>query len=367
VLPLQHHVPEDCRLLFEEHAQEPQGRGRKFLLSTATHKIVDHRPTQLCWSCSERRQNETLSSDESEGGDDYDDGGDDSDDTNPFRGTDVSQPLPRLLEATAANKIKMGNLSIGNDLSGGVPVKSSRGTIWGGGSSIASCSITTPSVSDYSGAPKIRGDDTPSITSFDSPIKKLFNPKNYGDPGLRPSGSSVVSSTDSPKGKTQWPRMKAVPSKVNSDAARQVEQHMAVRRRTAEKYADDDDVKAADSAEDSDDAVPAPKMKASAPAIKPKTFVPAPKMKAPAPALSAQTNSTFSRSDFQAFIADNDQEARDTEPITKHSKRQTNTDVSRQVYSQEEAYHEIADYSDGSLSDDSEGYYGVEVEEGFHG
>jgi hypothetical protein len=34
VLPLQHHVPEDRRLLLEEHAQEPQGRGCKFLLST---------------------------------------------------------------------------------------------------------------------------------------------------------------------------------------------------------------------------------------------------------------------------------------------------------------------------------------------
>ena len=202
----------------------------------------------------------------------------------------------------------MGNLSIGNDLSGGVPVNSSRGTIWGGGSSIASRSIasrsiTTPSVSDYSGAPKIRGDDTSSITSFDSPTKKLFNPKNYGDPGLRPSGSSVVGSTDSPKGKTQWPRVRAVPSKVNSDAARELDQHMAVRRRTAEKYADDDDAKAAESAEDSDDSdVPAPKMKASAPATKPKTFVPAPKMKAPAPALSAQTNSTFSNSDFKLSL-----------------------------------------------------------------
>jgi hypothetical protein len=52
------------------------------------HKMANHCFTQLCWSCSERRQNETLSSDESEDSDD--DSGSDSDGTNPFRGTDVS-------------------------------------------------------------------------------------------------------------------------------------------------------------------------------------------------------------------------------------------------------------------------------------
>jgi hypothetical protein len=342
------------------------------LIFIATHQITDHCSSQLCWSCSERRQNETLSSDESEGGNDYDDGGDDSDDTNPFKGTDVSQLLPRLFlfQVPVTNETKVGHAL---DISGGVPVNSSGGTIWGGTSSVASRSvaspsITTPSVSDYSGAPRIRGDDVSSISSFPSPTKKPFNPKNYGDPGrLRPTGSSVVSSTDSPKGNSQWARIGAVPSKVNSDAARQLEQHMAIRRRAAEKYADDDEVEVADEDEDSDDDVLAPKTKAPAPAPKPKTFVPAPKVKAPAPALSAQTNSRFSKSDFQAFLADNDQGACGAELIANYSKRQTNTDVSRMVYGQEEAYHEIADYSDGSLSDDSDYYGGVEVDEGFHG
>jgi hypothetical protein len=341
------------------------------LIFIATHQIADHCSSQLCWSCSERRQNETLSSDESEGGDDYDDGGDDSDDTNLFKGTDVSQLLPRLFQVPVTNETQVGHAL---DISGGVPVNSSGGTIWGGSSSvaspsIASPSITTPSVSEYSGAPRIRGDDVSSISSFPSPTKKPFNPKNYGDPGrLRPTGSSVVSSTDSPKGNSQWAKMRAVPSKVSSDAARQLEQVLRQKRLTADKYADDDDVKAAETDEDSDDDVRAPKPKVAAPAPKPKTFVPAPKVKAPAPALSAQTNSTFSRSDFQAFLADNDQGACGAELIANYSKRQTNTDVSRQVYGQEEAYHEIADYSDGSLSDDSDDYYGgVEVDEGFHG
>jgi hypothetical protein len=93
VLPLQHYIPEECPLLLEEHAQEPQGRGRKFLLSTTAGKLANHLSAQLCWSCSEREQNDTLSSDESEGGGDGGSGYD-SDDTNPFRGTDVSQLLP---------------------------------------------------------------------------------------------------------------------------------------------------------------------------------------------------------------------------------------------------------------------------------
>jgi len=37
------------------------------------------------------------------------------------------------------------------------------------------------------------------------------------------------------------------------------------------------------------------------------------------------------------------------------------------VYSQEEACHEIADFSDGSLYDGNEGYDGGEADEGFHG
>jgi hypothetical protein len=93
VPPLQHYIPEECPLLLEEHAQESQGRGRKFLLSTTAGKLANHLSAQLCWSCSEREQNDTLSSDESEGGGDGGSGYD-SDDTNPFRGTDVSQLLP---------------------------------------------------------------------------------------------------------------------------------------------------------------------------------------------------------------------------------------------------------------------------------
>lgn len=49
--------------------------------------------TQLCWSCSEREQNDTLSSDESEGSGGGDASGYDSDDTNPFSSHDVSQFL----------------------------------------------------------------------------------------------------------------------------------------------------------------------------------------------------------------------------------------------------------------------------------
>ena len=277
---------------------------------------------------------------------------------------------------TATDKIKVGNLlSIGNDLSGGVSLNSRGGTIYGGGSSIASRSITTPSVSDYSGAPRIRGDDTSSISSFTTPAKKTFNPNSYG---LLPARTASVTSTESPKGSSQWARMRAVPSKVNSDAARLMEQEVQKRQlqpkanteayqqqqqqfmknhSAVKSFGDEDQLPSDESEEDE----PAPNQ--SAPARK----TTAPVRKTTAPIQRAQTNGTFSLSDIQAVIADMDQDARGDKPITSYSKRQTTTDISRQVYSQEEAYHEIAEYSDGSLSDDSEYYGGVEVYEGFHG
>jgi hypothetical protein len=278
---------------------------------------------------------------------------------------------------TATDKIKVGNLlSIGNDLSGGVSLNSRGGTIYGGGSSIASHSITTPSVSDYSGAPRIRGDDTSSISSFTTPAKKVFNPNDYG---LRSARTASVTSTESPKGSSQWARMRAVPSKVNSDAARLMEQEVQKRQlqpkanteayhhqqqqqlikthSAVKSFGDEDQLPSDESEEDE----PAPKQ--SAPACK----TTAPVRKTTAPIQRAQTIGTFSLSDIQAVIADMDQDARGDKPITSYFKRQTTTDISRQVYSQEEAYHEIAEYSDGSLSDDSEDYGGVEVDEGFHG
>lgn len=93
MLSLQHHIPEECPLLLEEHAQELQGRGGKSLVSIDTDKLANHFLTQLCWSCSERQQNDTLSSEESEGSG-GDDSGNDSESTNPFRDHDVSQSLP---------------------------------------------------------------------------------------------------------------------------------------------------------------------------------------------------------------------------------------------------------------------------------
>lgn len=267
---------------------------------------------------------------------------------------------------TATDKTKVGNLlSIGNDLSGGVPVNSRGGTIYGGGSSIASRSITTPSVSDYSGAPRIRGDDTSSISSFTTPAKKVFDPNNYG---LR---TASVTSTESPKGKSQWARMKAVPSTVNSTAARQVDQEVQKRqlqpKANTETYQQQQQFMKTHSAVRSfgdEDQLPSDESEEDEPA--PKSSAPA--RKTTAPVQRAQTNGTFSKLDFQAFTAaDKGQGARGDKLITSYSKRQTTTDISRQVYSQEEAYHEIATYSDGSLSDDSEDYGGVQVDEGFHG
>jgi hypothetical protein len=253
---------------------------------------------------------------------------------------------------TAANKNKVGNLLSIHDRSGGVPVNSSGGTVWGGGSSVASRSITTPSVSDYSGVARIGDDDASSISSFTTPGKKGFNPKNYGDPGLRPSGNVV--SSNSPMSKSAWARIGKPASKVHSDAARQLEQTLSQKRITAAKYANDSDVEVAEEAEDSDDDDDEP-------------VVPMPKKTSPA--RRAQATSTFSTFDFQTFTADNDQDVRGDKLVPRNPpKRQTATDVSRQVYGQEEAYHEIATYSDdGSLSDDSEDYGGVEVDEGFHG
>ena len=252
---------------------------------------------------------------------------------------------------TTANKNKVGNLLSIHDRSGGVPVNSSGGTVWGGGSSVASRSVTTPSVSDYSGAPRIRDDDASSISSFTTPGRKGFNPKNYCDPGLRPT-SSVVSSI-SPTSKSAWTKIGKPASKVHSDAARQLEQTLSQKRITAAKYANDSDVEVAEEAEDSDDNDDEP-------------VVPMPKKTSPA--RRAQATSTFSTFDFQSFTADNDQDVRGDKLVPRNPpKRQTATDISRQVYGQEEAYHEIATYSDdGSLSDDSEDYGGVEVDEGFH-
>ena len=275
----------------------------------------------------------------------------------------------------ATDKIEVGNLlSIGNDLSGGMPVNSRGGTIYGGGSSIASRSITTPSVSDYSGAPRIRGDDNSSISSFTTPAKKTFNPNSYG---LLSARTPSVTNTESPKGSSQWARMRAVPSKVNSDAARLMEQEVQKRqlqdKANTEAYQQQQQIVKTHSAvkpwgeeeqlasDESDGDEPAPKQ--SAPVRKSA----APVRKTTAPFQRAQTNGTASESYFQAFIADKDQDARGDQLTTRYSKRQTTTDISRQVYSQEEAYHEIAEYSDGSLSDDSEDYGGVEVDEGFHG
>jgi hypothetical protein len=255
----------------------------------------------------------------------------------------------------------VGNLlSIGNDRSsGGVPVNSSGGTIFGGGSSVASRSITTSSVSDYSDAPRIRGDDASSISSFKTPGKKSFNPMNYSDPGLRPTGS--VASHDSPKSKA-WASVRPPASKVNSHAARRVQQEVKKRQpkantgtdrqqgqmtktgSTFKPFSDEDQI----GSDESDGEEPAPKP--SAP-----------------PVPRAQVTGTFSKSHIQAVTADKDQHDHGNKLAPKEPKRQTTTDISRAVYSQEEAYHEIATFSDGSLSDDSEGYYGVEVDEGFHG
>jgi hypothetical protein len=361
VLPLQHHIPEECPLLLEEHAQEPQGRGRKFVLSTTADRLANDISTQLCWSCSEREQNDTLSSDESEGsgggGSGYD-----SDDTNPFRGTDVSHLLPFHKRQHLLTKIKVGNLlSIGNERSsGGMPVNSSGGTIFGGGSSVASRSITTSSVSDFSDAPRITGDDASSISSFNTPGKKGFNPMNYGDPGLRQTSS--VASRDSPKSKA-WASVRPPASKVHSHAARQVQKEVKKRQPKANTnpyllqdqasnkslaikgFGDEEEIPSDESDGEEE---------------------PAPKPSAP-PARPAQANGTFSQSYIQAVTADKDQDDRGNKFTSKEPKRQTTTDISRAVYSQEEAYHEIATFSDGSLSDDSEGYYGVEVDEGFHG
>ena len=139
---------------------------------------------------------------------------------------------------------------------------------------------------------------------------------------------------------------------MHSDAARQLEQTLSQKRITAAKYADDDEVEVAERPDDSDD--------------DDEPVVPMPKKTSPA--RRAQATSTFSTFDFQTFTADNDQDVRGDKLVPRNPpKRQTATDISRQVYGQEEAYHEIATYSDGSLSDDSEDYGGVEVDEGFHG
>lgn len=90
VLSLQYHFPEDCCLLLQEHAEEPQGRGRESSSSIMVGNTANRLLIQLCWSCSERQQNDTLSSSESEN----DDSGNDSDSTNPFRGSDVSRISP---------------------------------------------------------------------------------------------------------------------------------------------------------------------------------------------------------------------------------------------------------------------------------
>jgi hypothetical protein len=261
---------------------------------------------------------------------------------------------------TATNKIKVGNLlSINDRSSGGVPVNSSGGTIFGGGSSVASRSVTTSSVGDFSDAPRIRGDDASSISSFNTPGKKGFNPMNYGDPGLRPTGS--VASRDSPKSKS-WASVRPPASKVHSHAARQVQQEVRKRQPKAITGTDRQQgqvTKTGPTAKPFDDETQLDSDESDG-------EEPAPKTRAP-PARPSQANGTFSKSKIQAVTADKDQHDRGNKLVPKEPKRQTTTGISRAVYSQEEAYHEIATFSDGSLSDDSEGYYGVEVDEGFHG
>jgi hypothetical protein len=263
----------------------------------------------------------------------------------------------------------VGSLSIGNDYSsGGVPVPSAGGgTIYGGGSasvtsqSPSSRSVTTPSVSDYSNIPRVRGDDSSSIASFSTAATKpRFNPQNYGDPGLRsPNGNGTT-----PKSNSPWAKIKAEPFKVSSDAARQLQQELKKRsppkaktvtnRRQPEQamkthpvakpFGDEEQLP---SDEESEDDEPAPPPKAAA-------------RRAPA-------TGAFTKSDIKAVTADSDQDGWGGKLVPQSPKRQTNTDISRQVYGQEEAYHEIANFSNGSLSDDSEGYGGVEVDEGLHG
>jgi hypothetical protein len=215
-------------------------------------------------------------------------------------------------------------LSIGDHRSGGVPVNSSGGTIYGGPSSVASRSVaspsvTNPSVSEFSYAPRPKDDDASSVSSFNTGFSKpTFNPNKYGNPGLRRPIESVFSS-DSTNGKSAWAKTRMPPSKVNSDAARQLEQEVARKRLAAEKCADNYDVEVAERPDDSDDEEPVP--------------VPVPSLKAPV--RRAQANGTFSKSHIQAVISDKNQGARGDELVPKNPKRQTTTDISRVVYSQE--------------------------------
>jgi len=249
---------------------------------------------------------------------------------------------------TAADNIKVESLRTSDHSSGGVPVNSSGGTIYGGGSSsIASRSIAAQSISGFSDAPRTRSDtdtDTSSMMSSNATDKPSFNPHRYGDPGLRSQPGSVVSS-DSPS-KSKFARVRPVASKLNSDAARSLNQELENKRRIANKYEDEDEVEAAEEVDsEGDEPAPSPK----------------------APARRAPAKGTVSKSNIQAAAADDNQGGRGDKLTPKDQKRQTTTDISRAVYSQEEAYHEIVDYSDGSLSNDSEDYGGVSIDEGFHG
>lgn len=244
---------------------------------------------------------------------------------------------------TAANKVKVGNLLRINDhSSGGVPLNGSGGTIYGGGSSsIASRSTAAQSISGFSDAPRTRSDT--STSSMVSSNATGFNPYKYGDPGPRSQAGSVVSS-NSPTG--NFPKTPAITYKLNSDAARRLQKEVENNGRAASKYEEEDEVEVAEE----------PDSEGDEPARKPKAAT----RRAPA-------KGTISRSDTQAVTADNDQVGRGDKLTSENPKRQTTTDISRAVYSQEEVYHEIANYSDGSLSDDSEDYGGVEVDESFHG
>lgn len=145
---------------------------------------------------------------------------------------------------TATENFKVGTLLTITESSGGVLVNSSGGgTIYGGGSSVASRSVTARSDSEYSHAPRIRDDDTSSVASSRTTTTRGFpidfNPKNYGDPGLRPSGSVV--SSNSPKGKSQFARVRAAPTKIHSDASRLQQQGMKKTRRPAKGLGDEDE------------------------------------------------------------------------------------------------------------------------------
>ena len=164
-----------------------------------------------------------------------------------------------------ADKIKVGNLlNITDHSSGGVPVNSSGGTIYGGGSSVASRSTTTRSASEFSDAPKMRnGTDTTSMASSITTSKGSFNPN--GNPGRLSHAGSAVSS-NSPKSKSNFLKVSSVPTKVHSDASRLLQQGLKKKKKIlpATKYDDDDDdVEVADSPENSEDER-APSTKATA-------------------------------------------------------------------------------------------------------